>query len=74
MFFIYDEPMTHTVLRGTKDILPEESALWQHVEAQARHIFSLYDYKEIRTPIFELESLFNRVIGDESDIVQKSTL
>ena len=71
MFFIYDEPMTHTVLRGTKDILPEESALWQHVEAQARHIFSLYDYKEIRTPIFELESLFNRVIGDESDIVQK---
>lgn len=60
-----------TVPRGTKDILPEENVLWQYVEATARKIFNLYNFKEIRTPIFESTDLFMRSIGDASDIVTK---
>lgn len=60
-----------TVPRGTKDILPEESVLWQHVEATARKIFEFYNFKEIRTPIFESTDLFTRSIGNSSDIVTK---
>ena len=62
--------MIITVPRGTKDILPDEIGYWNYVETIAREAFKLYDYKEIRTPIFESSDLFNRVIG-ESDIVQK---
>ncbi len=63
--------MKYTVPRGTKDILPTEIGDWQYVENIARSIFDLYHFEEIRTPIFESSSLFNRVIGEESDIVQK---
>ncbi len=62
--------MDYTLPRGTKDILPDEITYWNYVENLARKIFKLYDFKEIRTPIFESSDLFNRVIGD-SDIVQK---
>ena len=58
-------------LRGTKDILPDEIALWQQIEAAGRDIFNIYGYKEIRTPIIEEASLFIRSIGDATDIVQK---
>ncbi|MFH1478449.1 MAG: histidine--tRNA ligase [Candidatus Omnitrophota bacterium] len=58
-------------LRGTRDILPQEAALWQRVEAAARDIFAIYDYKEIRTPVIEEASLFIRSIGNATDIVQK---
>ncbi len=58
-------------LRGTKDILPNEATFWQQIEASARDIFSIYGYKEIRTPIIEEASLFVRSIGEVSDIVQK---
>jgi len=56
---------------GTKDILPEEISIWQEIEATARNIFSLYNYQEIRTPIIEDLSLFNRTLGDSTEIVQK---
>lgn len=56
---------------GTKDILPEEAFLWQKVEATARKIFSLYNYQEIRTPIIEDLALFNRTLGDSTQILQK---
>jgi len=56
---------------GTKDILPEEASSWQRIEAEARNIFSLYNYREIRTPIIEEVSLFNRTLGTTAEIVQK---
>lgn len=58
-------------LRGTKDILPADAALWQFIESSARDIFAIYDYKEIRTPVIEEASLFIRSIGNATDIVQK---
>jgi len=56
---------------GTKDILPQESSSWQTVEATARKIFSFYNYQEIRTPVIEDASLFNRTLGATTEIVQK---
>jgi histidyl-tRNA synthetase len=56
---------------GTKDILPDEVIHWQRIEEAARAIFSLYNYHEIRTPIIEDASLFNRTLGDTTEIVQK---
>ena len=57
--------------RGTKDILPPVSSYWQYVEQQARDLFSVYNYDEIRTPIFEYTELFQRGIGEVTDIVEK---
>lgn len=57
--------------RGTKDILPEVSANWQHIEKSVREVCRLYGYKEIRTPIFEHTELFLRGIGETTDIVSK---
>jgi histidyl-tRNA synthetase len=54
-----------------RDILPEQTPLWQFVEATARRVFSLYGYEEIRTPIAEPTALFVRGIGEETDIVGK---
>jgi histidyl-tRNA synthetase len=56
---------------GTKDILPEEASYWQRVEHISRGILSLYNYKEIRTPIIEDVALFNRSLGESTEIVQK---
>jgi histidyl-tRNA synthetase len=56
---------------GTKDILPQESFSWQTVESIARRIFSFYNYQEIRTPVIEDASLFNRTLGATTEIVQK---
>jgi histidyl-tRNA synthetase len=58
-------------IRGVHDILPPESATWQHVEATARRVFEAYGYREIRLPIFERTELFARGIGEVTDIVQK---
>ncbi len=60
-----------TALRGTEDILPPDSAVWQHVEACARDVFGRYGFAEMRTPIFEQTELFVRSIGDTTDIVEK---
>lgn len=57
--------------RGTKDILPGEVEKWQKIEETARELFLLYNYREIRTPVFEDTSLFERSIGEKTDIVEK---
>jgi histidyl-tRNA synthetase len=56
---------------GTKDILPDEVASWQKLENTARKVFSTYNYQEIRTPIIEDATLFNRTLGTTTEIVQK---
>ena len=58
-------------IRGTKDILPSEISRWHHLENIIKHIFSNFNYKEIRTPVFEETTLFARSIGEETDIVSK---
>ncbi|WP_421659314.1 histidine--tRNA ligase [Leptothermofonsia sp. ETS-13] len=58
-------------LRGTRDILPEEIGYWQKVESVAHDILSRAAYQEIRTPIFEQTSLFERGIGEATDVVGK---
>src|SRR5574338_1030821 len=58
-------------VRGTRDLLPPETALWNFVEAAARDVFRVYDFQEIRTPIFEETQLFARSVGEETDIVAK---
>ena len=56
---------------GTKDILPSDIPRWKHLEETVARIFSNFNYKEIRTPIFEETALFARGIGEETDIVGK---
>jgi len=63
--------MKYKALYGTHDILPDESGLWQYLEARLREIFAVYNYGEIRVPIFEETELFARSIGQDTDIVQK---
>ncbi|MBD2044008.1 histidine--tRNA ligase [Microcoleus sp. FACHB-672] len=58
-------------LRGTRDILPEEIGYWQRVEFVARKILNNAAYREIRTPIFEDTALFERGIGEATDVVGK---
>src|SRR5947208_10952344 len=58
-------------IRGTRDILPPDSALFELVEQRAREVFHLYNFREIRTPIFEDTQLFSRSVGEETDIVSK---
>ena len=57
--------------RGTKDILPGEVGAWTHVERVIRGLCDRYGYKEIRTPHFEHTELFQRGIGDGTDVVDK---
>jgi histidyl-tRNA synthetase len=58
-------------VRGTRDLLPPETALWNFVEAAVRDVFRAYNFQEIRTPIFEETALFARGVGEETDIVSK---
>jgi histidyl-tRNA synthetase len=58
-------------VRGTRDLLPPETELWNRVEATARAVFARYAFGEIRTPIFEDTQLFARGVGEETDIVSK---
>src|SRR5437660_1993288 len=58
-------------VRGTRDLLPPDTALWNFVEAAARDVFRAYNFQEIRTPIFEETQLFSRSVGEETDIVSK---
>lgn len=57
--------------RGTADILPEEVDFWLFLEETARQICAEYDYRELRTPVFEHTELFHRGVGDTTDIVEK---
>ncbi|MEC3882588.1 histidine--tRNA ligase [Halobacillus sp. HZG1] len=63
--------MSMNAPRGTQDILPGTSEKWQYVEEQLADLCRRYHYKEIRTPIFEHTELFQRGVGDSTDIVQK---
>jgi len=58
-------------VKGTRDILPPSSALWNQVESITREVFRIYNYQEIRTPILEETALFARGVGQETDIVSK---
>jgi len=58
-------------VRGTRDLLPPETALWNFVEATVRDVFRAYNFHEIRTPVFEETQLFARSVGEETDIVAK---
>ena len=58
-------------VKGTRDLLPPDTAVWNRVDAIARDIFRAYNYQEIRTPILEETQLFARGVGQETDIVSK---
>ena len=57
--------------KGTQDMLPKDAHRWQTIEASVRRICALAGYREIRTPIFEHTELFQRGVGDTTDVVQK---
>src|SRR5246500_2521862 len=63
--------MKFQAIKGVRDILPPESALWNRVEQAARDVFGTFGFAEIRVPIFELTDLFARSVGLETDIVSK---
>ena len=58
-------------VRGTRDILPPDTDVWNRVESICREVFALYNFHEIRTPIFEETQLFARGVGEDTDIVSK---
>ena len=62
---------TLKAVRGTRDLLPPETALWNRIETTARAVFARYTFGEIRTPVFEDTALFARGVGEETDIVSK---
>jgi len=62
---------TLKAVRGTRDLLPPDTALWNRIEATARSVFARYNFGEIRTPVFEDTALFARGVGEETDIVSK---
>jgi histidyl-tRNA synthetase len=62
---------TLKAVRGTRDLLPPETALWNRIEATAHDVFARYNFGEIRTPVFEDTALFARGVGEETDIVEK---
>ena len=68
--FRFESSMIKAV-RGTRDLLPPETALWNFVESVVRDVFRAYNFQEIRTPIFESTELFARGVGEETDIVSK---
>ncbi|MGL5752050.1 MAG: histidine--tRNA ligase, partial [Paraclostridium sp.] len=57
--------------RGTKDITPKDSYKWNYVENKFREVCALFGYDEIRTPVFEHTELFQRGVGETTDVVQK---
>ena len=63
--------MNFKVPRGTQDILPGQSEKWQKVEQTIRELCNVYRYKELRTPMFESTELFQRSVGETTDVVQK---
>jgi histidyl-tRNA synthetase len=63
--------MKFQAIKGVRDILPPDSALWNRVEQSAREVFGTFGFAEIRLPIFEQTELFARSVGQETDIVSK---
>jgi histidyl-tRNA synthetase len=66
-----DKPRKFQAIRGTRDLLPPETALWNRVEQTAREVFATFGFGEIRLPIVEEVELFARAVGQETDIVNK---
>lgn len=60
-----------TAIKGIKDILPQDAPIWHAVEIAARDVFARFGFREIRVPIMEKTSLFQRSIGESTDIVEK---
>ena len=58
-------------IKGFRDIFPEETRVWQWIEAEARQVFEAFGFQEIKTPLLEKTELFSRSIGQETDIVSK---
>jgi histidyl-tRNA synthetase len=63
--------MKITSIKGFSDVFPEEAESWQRIESEARRIFGVYNFAEIRIPIVEKTELFSRSIGTTTDIVEK---
>ena len=66
-----EERRKFQAIKGTRDLLPSETALWNRVEQTAHEIFATFGFGEIRLPIFETNELFARAVGGETDIVSK---
>ncbi len=66
-----EKPRKFQAIRGTRDLLPPETALWNRVEKMAHGVFATFGFAEIRLPIFEPTELFARAVGGETDIVGK---
>ena len=66
-----EKPRKFQAIRGTRDLLPPDTALWNHVDQTAREVFAAFGYGEIRPPIFEATELFARGVGGDTDIVSK---
>jgi len=66
-----EKPRKFQAIRGTRDLLPSETALWNRVEQTAHEVFGTFGFGEIRLPIFEQTELFARAVGGETDIVSK---
>jgi len=66
-----EKPRKFQAIRGTRDLLPPETALWNRVERTAHEVFGTFGFGEIRLPIFEPTELFARAVGSETDIVSK---
>jgi histidyl-tRNA synthetase len=66
-----EKPRKFQAIRGTRDLLPPETALWNRVEQTAHEVFGTFGFGEIRPPIFEPTELFARAVGGETDIVSK---
>jgi histidyl-tRNA synthetase len=63
--------MQYKSIKGTRDILPSESYIWQAIEDKARNVFARFGYDEIRTPVIEETALFIKSVGENTDIVTK---
>ncbi len=66
-----EKPRKFQAIRGTRDLLPPETALWNRVEQTAHEVFATFGFGEIRLPIFEATDLFARAVGGDTDIVSK---
>ncbi|OLB40233.1 MAG: histidine--tRNA ligase [Acidobacteria bacterium 13_2_20CM_57_17] len=66
-----EKPRKFQAIRGTRDLLPPETALWNRVEQTAHEVFETFGFGQIRPPIFEQTELFARAVGGETDIVSK---
>lgn len=60
-----------TAPKGTADILPRDSYKWQYLEGKIRDICARFNFSEIRTPVFEHTEVFERGVGDTTDVVSK---